>query len=91
MVVSIAVRLRHSNTLKEDLLFKLQPLLGNKLHGIEWLAPSAVYIRETVIRMTAKVVQPTDIASPFMALSIRFQDNHIYSAIISPLCFPFQL
>jgi len=91
MVVSIAVRLRHSSTFKEDLLFKLQQLLGNKLHGSEWLAPSAVYMRETVIRMTAKVVQPMDIASPIMAIGIRFLDSHIYSAIISPLCFPFQL
>jgi len=81
MVVSIAVRLRHSSTFKGEVVLKLEPLLGNKLHGSEWPAPSAVYNRETVIHMIGKVVQLTDIAGPFGTLRIRFLDNDIYSVL----------
>ena len=76
-MVSIAVRLRHSSTFKEELDLKLEPLLGNKLHGSEWPAPSALYIRGTAIHMIAEVAHPTDIVGPFLALSTNFQHNDI--------------
>jgi len=63
--------------------WKLEPLLGDKLDGSEWSAPSAVYIRGEVIHMIAKSVNPTDIAGPFVAVRIRFLHSDIYSVLIS--------
>lgn len=63
---------------------KLKPLLGNKLHGREWPAPSALYIRGPVIDRKATAVLSMDTASLFIAMNINFQDNDIDSVLISP-------
>jgi hypothetical protein len=87
-VVSIAVRLRHSSTFKEDVDLKLETLLGNKLCEIQWPEPPALYIRGRAVHMIAKVVLPTDIAGPFVTMSINFQDIGTSNVFISPLSAP---